>query len=250
MTPQSEWKTFFDAHAPHYMRNCFVTNTLAEVDFLIEELGLAPGSAVLDIGCGTGRHSIELARRGYRVTGVDLSPGMLAEARKTAADAGVDVEWIASDATRFTPAKAYDAAICLCEGAFGLLGSTDDPIEQPLAVLRTIESALKPGAQVLLTVLNACRLIRLYSQDDVAQGRFDPLTLTESNEMSPVEGQPAIPTRERGFAATELRLLAQIAGLEIVHLWGGTAGAWNRGPLELDEYEIMVVARKGAMENV
>ena len=185
-----------------------------------------------------------MARRGYRVTGVDLSPGMLAEARKTADAAGVDVEWIASDATRFTPATAYDGVICLCEGAFGLLGSADDAIEQPLAVLRTIESALKPGAKVLLTVLNACRMIRSHTQQDVDQGRFDPLTLTESNEMSPVEGQPAIPTRERGFTATELRLLARIAGLEVVHLWGGTAGAWCRAALNLDEYELMIVIQK------
>lgn len=244
MTAQSEWQTFFDAHAPQYMQNCFVGNTLYEVDFLIEELGLAPRSAVLDIGCGTGRHSVELARRGYRVTGVDLSPGMLAEARKAADAAGVEVEWVQSDATRFTPTKAYDGAICLCEGAFGLLGSADDAIEQPLAVLRTIAAALKPGGKTLLTVLSAFRLIRSHAQQDVLEGRFDPLTLTESGEMAPAEGHPAVPTRERVFVPTELRLMAQIAGLEVLHIWGGTAGAWNRGPVDLDEYELMLVGQK------
>jgi SAM-dependent methyltransferase len=47
--------------------------TLRQVDFLVEELALAPGNSVLDVACGRGRHSIELARRGFRVTGVDLS---------------------------------------------------------------------------------------------------------------------------------------------------------------------------------
>jgi cyclopropane fatty-acyl-phospholipid synthase-like methyltransferase len=226
------------------MRNCFVGNTVDEVDFLIEELGLEPGSAVLDIGCGTGRHCVELARRGYRATGVDLSPGMLAEARGAADAAGVQVEWIQCDAPRFQPAKAYDAVICLCEGAFGLLGRTDDAIEHPLAILRSIRAALKPGGKSLLTVLNACRTIRGATQKDVQEGRFDPLTLVETGEMVPAEGHAAIPTRERAFVATELRLLARCAGLEVLRIWGGTAGAWNRAPIDLDEYELMVVAQK------
>ena len=53
----------------------FVTGTRGEVDFIARELGLPAGARILDVGCGTGRHAVELARRGYRVTGVDLSPG-------------------------------------------------------------------------------------------------------------------------------------------------------------------------------
>lgn len=244
MIRSSDWQTFFDAHAPRYMQNPFVGNTLREVDFVVEELGIEPGAAVLDIGCGTGRHSVELARRRYRVTGVDLSAGMLAEARLAAGAAGVEVEWIQCDAALFAPSKAYDGAICLCEGAFGLLGAGDDAIEQPLTILRNIAAALKTDKKVLLTVLNACRAIRRSTPQDVREGRFDPLTLTEKGEMSPAEGHAAVPTRERGFVPTELRLLARIAGLEVLHLWGGTAGSWNRAPLDLDEFELMAVARK------
>lgn len=74
----STWEEFFDAHAPVYEDNIFTKNTLPEMDLLIEELSLPPGGSILDVGCGTGRHSIELARRGYSVTGLDLSPEMLA----------------------------------------------------------------------------------------------------------------------------------------------------------------------------
>ena len=98
---KSGWERFFDEHASRYMDNVFVTNTLVEVDFLLEQLAIPPGGTILDIGCGTGRHSVELARRGYQVTGVDLSAGMLAKAEEAAEEAGVNVRWIRQDATQF-----------------------------------------------------------------------------------------------------------------------------------------------------
>jgi ubiquinone/menaquinone biosynthesis C-methylase UbiE len=114
MSNATTWERFFDAHAPIYDQNEFTKNTSKEVEFLIEELALPPAGLVLDVGCGTGRHSIELAKRGYSVTGLDLSAEMLARARKGSAAAGVEVEWIRADATRFSLPKLYDGAICLC----------------------------------------------------------------------------------------------------------------------------------------
>jgi len=70
MPTSNDWERYFDAHAPCYMQNVFTRDTIAEVDFLVGELGLTSGSAVLDVGCGTGRHSIELAKRGFTMTGV------------------------------------------------------------------------------------------------------------------------------------------------------------------------------------
>lgn len=238
------WETFFDAHAPFYNENVFTKNTLKEVDFLLEELGLAAGGSVLDVGCGTGRHSIELARRGYAATGLDLSSEMLAMASAAAKAEAVQVEWIRSNATGFLFPGKFDAAICLCEGSFGLLSQTDDPIAQPLSILCNISRSVKPQARVIATVLSASRMLRAHSNDDVASGCFDPLTLVESAALAPREGVPAVPVRERGFVGTELRLLFSLAGLSVVNLWGGTAGNWGRRPLDLDEYEIMIVATK------
>ncbi len=246
MPDKHEWEQFFDGHAPEYLTNSFTGNTTAEVDFIIEELKVQPGMSILDIGCGVGRHSLELARRGYRVTGVDISAGMLAQARRAAEAERLAVDWIKMDATRFRAAQPFDAAICLCEGAFSLLGGDDDPLEHDLAILRNIHDALKPGGGLILTALNAMRFIRQYSDEDVAQGRFDPLSSTEHSTMSwdTPEGPRSVPVRERGYVPTELRLLCQVAGLTVRQVWGGTAGAWNRQVPLLDEIELMVVAQR------
>jgi SAM-dependent methyltransferase len=242
---KTNWERFFDAHAPIYMENVFVKNTVQEVDFLLEELSLPPQSTILDVGCGTGRHSIELAKRGYRVTGLDLSAEMLNQARKYADEAGVEVNWVQGNAAGFSFDEPFDAVIGLCEGAFGLLSLTDDPIEQPLAILRNIAGSLKPQAKTILTVLNAAHMIRKYTNDDVAGGRFDPIMIVESYPFSPREGVPEMPVREKAFAPTEMALLCRMAGLSVINMWGGTAGNWGRRPLDLDEMEIMVVAQKG-----
>jgi cyclopropane fatty-acyl-phospholipid synthase-like methyltransferase len=71
MSPENQWEAFYNRHAPYYDRGAFTTHTVAEVEFLLDVLTLEPGSRVLDLGCGTGRHAIELASRGFRVTGVD-----------------------------------------------------------------------------------------------------------------------------------------------------------------------------------
>ena len=246
MIERNEWEEFFDGHAPVYMDNPFTKNTVQEIDFLLNELSLPEYSHILDMGCGTGRHAIELARRGYRVTGVDISSGMLAEAERAAREAAVKITWVQADAANFSSTDLFDAGICLCEGAFGLLGKDDDPFEHDLSILRNIRNALKPGARLILTVLNGCRRIRQYSQKDVASGQFDPVTMVETTEMeyNTPEGQKSVLLRERSYVPTELAMLFRQAGLEVEHIGGGTAGNWGRRPIDLDEMEVMVIARK------
>lgn len=246
MVPKNEWEEFFDGHAPVYMNNAFTENTVGEVDFILEEFKLPRNRRILDMGCGTGRHAVELARRGYRVTGVDISSGMLAEAEKAARKAGVRVEWIHADATMFSSTKQFDAAICLCEGAFGLIGPKDNPCDHDLAILGKIYNSLKPGAKFILTALNGCRLIRKYNQEDVKKGRFDPLTMVEVSTMEydAAEGKKTVTVREGGHVPSELVFLFRQAGFSVQHIGGGTAGNWGRRRLDLDEIEVMVIARK------
>lgn len=247
MVQENEWKTFFDRHAPRYMDEPFVTGTVGEVDFLIEQLDLRSDQRILDMGCGTGRHALELGRRGYCVTGVDLSEGMLAQARGVAEAEGITgVTFQQGDARQYRTDTLFDRAYCVCEGSLGLIGTGSDPLDYDRAVLRRLYDALKPGGRMLITVLNAMRHIRMYQQHDVDSGIYDPLTLTESGTISTGEGEDVLTvrTRERGFVVPELRLILEVTGFVVEHIGGGTAGNWGIRPLELDEYEILALVRK------
>lgn len=243
---KNNWEAFFDIHAPHYMKNGFTRNTVNEVDFIINELQLAEGRSILDIGCGTGRHSIEFAKRNYKVTGVDISSGMLSEAKKTAAKEKVEVEWVRMDAVKFSPTKQYDAVICLCEGAFGLVGRDEEPIERDLAILQNIADALKPNGRFILTTINAFRKIRSLSQEHIDSGRFNPITMVEHSieEWDLPEGKIEVENKERVYFPFEMKAMYSQAGLKVINIWGGTAGNWNRNNIQLDEVEIMVTAIK------
>ena len=240
------WQEFFDSHAPEYMENIFTKNTDFEVEFIIHELGLVSGDRILDVGCGTGRHSIPLALRGMKMTGLDLSEGMLAEAGKYAESENACIELVQADATQFHFTEAFDHAICLCEGSMGLLGSDEDAGERDLSILQNISSSLKPGGKLLMTVLNGLKKIREHSREDVENGIFDPVHLVTLETMTIDSNgkQKEIKVREKGFTAGEISHLMNRAGLEILNLWGGTAGSWNKQELDMDEYEIMIIARK------
>jgi len=178
---------------------------------------------------------------------------MLREAAHAAKQAGVHVEFICQDARELKLGRQFDACICLCEGSFGLLNADEDPLEHDIAILRGIAASLVPGGKFVLTALNALRKIRAYSDEDVARGKFNNLTLCEASLLSAAVSHRAdvvLPEEiasatvmEKGFTAMELTLMLQIAGFRVENVWGGTAGSWGKRPLLMDEIELMVVAR-------
>lgn len=252
----TQWyETLFANFGESYDKESFTQGTVGEVDFVERELEADRAKRILDIGCGTGRHAIELARRGYRVTGFDLSEAQLRLARAKADKAGVVVEFQRRDATQPHFHQEFDAAIMFCEGAFPLM-ETD---EKNHAILRQAGAALRPGGKLLLTTLNA--LFPLFHSvkdflDASGSGTapdkltFDVMTFREHAELTFADdaGQSqTVETNERYYTPSEMRWLLQTAGFATVDIFGCHLGAFSREHvLTPDDFEMLVVAERSA----
>jgi SAM-dependent methyltransferase len=136
------YQDFFEGIAVDVWRKAVSPEqTRTETDFLQRALRLQSGERVLDVPCGFGRHSLELASRGFRPTGVDASPQMIEEARAGAASAGLTIDWRLADMRALSWESEFDAAFCF-GNAFGYL-DTDGTREFVQAVSR----ALKAGGR-------------------------------------------------------------------------------------------------------
>ena len=121
-----------------------------EVDYVVKHAEIKPGSRVLDLGCGQGRHSIELSRRKkYDVVGVDMSDRLLNTARKNAEDAGVKAHFVKRDARDLSIAGLFESIICL----YDVIGSYRTK-EENLSIINSIYKKLKPGGRCVASVMN------------------------------------------------------------------------------------------------
>jgi len=221
---------------PAYLRNAFTKGTEQEIDFLFERLALHAGSRVLDLGCGPGRHSLALARRGVDVVGIDHSQEFVALARHAAAAEGLPCEFRAADVRDLDEKGRFDAVICLCQGGFGLLGGPDDE-----ALIATFAAALRPGGRLALSAFHVGFAVRFLEAGD----RFDPETGVhhERATLRDAEGT------ERGFdlwttcfTPRELRLLAAAAGLDVESVSGVAPGKYRVGRPRLEHPELLLLA--------
>ena len=142
---------FEDLFDEDYLRTLpFLTpqTTQAEAAMVVESLGLTPGAQVLDLGCGYGRHAMELAARGMNMVGVDLSLPMLLRGADEAQRRGLDINFVHVDMREIDFDAQFDGAYCL----FSTFGFFDDETNKKTASL--VAKALKPGAKFMLEVLN------------------------------------------------------------------------------------------------
>jgi SAM-dependent methyltransferase len=219
----------------------------AEVEFLVSALGLSEGSRVLDLACGHGRHSVELARRGITVTGVDLSQPSLELAAATAAEAGVEVRLERADMRRIRFEREFDAVINMFT-AFGYFAQeADDRL-----VLERVAAALVPGGALLMEVGNPVSVFARFEARgwhelsdgtimleervyDAARGRFETCwTFTSGGERREHRFS------HRAYTAPELAAMAGAAGFAVEQLWGGLDGS----DLEMSSRRIVMLARR------
>ena len=151
------WKTY----APIMFNEQRWAGTPAEVDSLLKLLAPAPRGAILDLCCGPGRHSLELARRGYAVVGVDRTAAYIAEAKQRAKTDHLSIEFVKQDMRRFCRPGAFDAAINMFT-AFGYFKNQQDDRR----VLLNLHQSLKPGGTLLLEMMGKEILCRNFRERD------------------------------------------------------------------------------------
>ncbi|MEJ7599087.1 MAG: methyltransferase domain-containing protein [Kofleriaceae bacterium] len=147
---------FVDLFDEDYLRTLpFLTPqaTQAEAEFVINAMGLTPGAQVLDVGCGYGRHAMELAARGFHVVGLDLSTPLLVRGGEESQRRGLQINFVRGDMRELDFEAQFDAAYCL----FSTFGYFDD--ETNKKTIANIARALKPGGRVLIEILNRDYLI-------------------------------------------------------------------------------------------
>ncbi|HVK85434.1 MAG TPA: methyltransferase domain-containing protein, partial [Kofleriaceae bacterium] len=142
---------FVDLFDEDYLRTLpFLTPqaTQSEAEFVIDAMGLSPGAQVLDVGCGYGRHAMELAARGFHVVGLDMSTPLLVRGGEEATRRGLEINFIRGDMRELDFDAQFDGAYCL----FSTFGYFDD--ETNKKTVTNIARALKPGGRMMIEILN------------------------------------------------------------------------------------------------
>ncbi len=254
------YEELFLNYAEHYDHEEFTRGTRGECDFIEKEIRSDPSKRILDIGCGTGRHAIELARRGYRVVGVDLSEAQLARARRKADADGLAIEFRQMDARTLPFDGEFDLAIMLCEGAFPLMESD----EMNFQILQGASRALKPGGKLIMTTLNG--LFPLHhsveqfhegttepNQASYHNNTFDLMTFRDQNRtvFEDDAGQRReLVCSERYYVPSEMTWLLKSVGLAPPDIFGAVLGAFSREkPLATDDFEMLVIAEKPGLSS-
>ncbi len=249
------YESLFENYARKYDEECFVQGTAGECDFIEKEIGHDKSVSILDIGCGTGRHAIELAKRGYRITGVDLSESQLARAREKAAKENLAVVFQKHDARDLPFKNEFDLAIMLCEGGFPLM-ETD---EMNYQILQSAARSLKPKGKLIFTTLNGLFPLFHSVKDFLAaaskegnatygNNTFDLMTFRDHN-VTAIEddsgNKKELQSNERYYVPPEITWLLKSLGFTRIDIFGAKLGAFSRSDkLTTEDYEMLVIAEQ------
>ncbi len=243
-----EWfedETFWEAYGPLLFDEKRWAEVPAVVDRIEKIACLAPGAAILDACCGVGRHSLEFASRGYKVTGVDITAAYLEAARESAEAWGVEVELVRGDIRTFVRPEAFD----LCVNLYTSFGYFSEPRED-LAALVNFRRSLKPGGRLILETVGKEIAVRDYIEGEW----FERLGWTVLTEFSPVGAWDGLLSRwvlirgneridrsfvQRLYSGTELRRLLGEAGFRDVEIYGSLEGT----PYDYKAMNLVALAR-------
>ena len=237
------WQTGF---GPGYLAlydGFLAERTPVEVDQIEALLQLHPPRRILDLPCGQGRHAIELARRGYEVTGVDLSTYMLGVAAERAEAARVRVRWLAGDMREALPGETFDLILNL----FTSLGYFDDEADDR-RVVRAAASMLEPGGRFLLEVINGQRVMGNFQEREwftvgqtavMERRSLDVSTrrMVVERTVSSTTGDDVSVHAVRLYSGPAVKTMLDAAGFNRVELYGD----WDGAPLTPESLRVLAV---------
>ncbi|MFC1993696.1 class I SAM-dependent methyltransferase [Chloroflexota bacterium] len=249
------YETLFENYGQKYDKEIFTQGTIGECDFIEQEIGFDKSINILDIGCGTGRHSIELSKRGYNITGIDLSDSQLTRAREKAEKQGLKIDFLKHDARNLPFINDYDLAIMLCEGAFPLM----EIDEMNYEILKNAAKSLKEHGKIIFTTLNG--LFPLYHSVEefcasttdegnatYRSSTFDLMTFRDHNitEIEDDDGnKKKLECNERYYVPSEISWLLKTLGYIKIEIFGAKLGAFSRNDtLTTEDFEMLIVAEQ------
>ncbi|MDD3926035.1 MAG: class I SAM-dependent methyltransferase, partial [bacterium] len=232
------YEALFENYGEQYESEIYTRGTSGECDFIEAECNYQRSLKILDIGCGTGRHAIELTRRGYSVKGIDLSHSMLEKARKKAAEQNLKIDFERYDARNLPFDNEFDVVIMLCEGGFSLM-ETD---EMNFEILKNAVRALKENGKFIFTALNG--LFPLYhsvkefhdsasedGQSACGEDEFDLMTFRNYGTITVSDdsgNSKKLEYNERFYVPCEIKWLLKTLGCKKIDIFGARLGAFSR----------------------
>lgn len=249
------YELLFQNYGLKYDNESFTRGTSGECDFIESEIGFNKQLRLLDIGCGTGRHTIELTRRGYQVTGIDYSESMLRRAREKASEQKLVIDFQHHDARNLPFTNEFDVVIMLCEGAFSLM-ETD---EMNFQILKNAARVLNNKGKIIFTTLNGLFPLFHSVKDFLAQATeegnssnvdctFDLMTFREYSTTKAVDdsgNKLELHCNERYYVSPEITWLLKSLDFKKIDIYGGKLGAYSRkDKLTTDDFEMLIIAEK------
>jgi len=247
------YEELFENYGRKYDNESFAQGTIAECDFIEKEINFDKSLKILDLGCGTGRHSIELAKRGYSLTGIDLSKSLLDKAKDKATAQNLKISFIQADARELNFSNEFDVVIMLCEGAFPLM-ETD---EMNFQILKNASNALKSNGKIIFTTLNGLfplhNSIEEFCASTTDEGNatyhnnnFDLMTFRDYN-ITIVEddfgNKKELKCNERYYVPSEITWLLKSLNFKTIEIFGAKLGAFSRNnKLTTNDFEMLVIA--------
>jgi SAM-dependent methyltransferase len=237
---------FDDAHWAEVPNVADGVTRLAALNLYGGDSGLPSAPRVLDLCCGMGRISSELARRGFAVTGVDITAAFLETARDDAAYENLDIEYIEADARSWKRPGFFDTAVNL----YISFGYFENPADD-LLLARNVYESLKGGGSFIIETLGKEIAVRDFTQGEW----FERAGFTVLTEYAPVDSWEGLRNRwilikdgtriektftQRLYAATELRALLREAGFSRVEIYGD----WDESPYDNRAKKLIAVGRK------